>query len=216
MPEVPAVDFDLCLISDRRSLPEGKMLLGQVEAALLGGVRCVQLREKDLDADALLPLAFELRMMTRLFDARLLINGHLEVARAVDADGVHLGGDAVPAAEARRSLGPGKLLGVSTHSTSEIETAAAGGADFVTFGPVYHTPSKAPYGEPLGVEALRAACAAAPLPVFALGGVTAERVPELLEAGCRHAACIGAILHAENPAAAARQFNACLAERTRS
>lgn len=200
------VDFNLYLITDRLSLPPGKHLLPQVEAALLGGVRCVQLREKDLAPDDLLPLAVEMRMLTAAFGARLLINGHLDVARTVEADGVHLGGDAVDVAEARRRLGPDKLIGVSTHHVEEIARAAGNGADFVTFGPVWFTASKAAYGEPVGLDSLRAACREAPLPVFALGGVTPRKIPDLLEAGCRQAACIGSILHADNPAGAAKKF----------
>ncbi|WP_298039129.1 thiamine phosphate synthase [uncultured Desulfuromonas sp.] len=204
------VNFNLTLITDRRGLPEGRNLLDQLEAALLGGVRCVQLREKDLSPNELLPLAFELRQMTRAFGARLLVNGNIEIARAVDADGVHLGGDALPTSEARKRLGPAKLIGVSTHSVVEIGQAAADGADFVTFGPVFFTPSKAPYGDPVGLEKLRAACTGAPLPAFALGGVTADRIPELRAAGCASAACIGAILHAADPAAATRTMLAAL------
>jgi len=203
---MPSVDFNLYLITDRNNLPAGEHLLGRVEAALLGGVRCVQLREKDLAPDELLPLAHEMRMLTEAFGARLLINGDLEVARAVDADGVHLGGGAVPAAEARRRLGPGKLIGVSTHRVEEIAAAARDGADFVTFGPVWFTASKARYCDPAGLDRLREACTEAPLPVFALGGLTPERVDDLRSVGCRRAACIGAILHADDPAAAARRF----------
>lgn len=201
-----AIDFNLYLITDRKGLPAGKDLLGQVEAALRGGVRCVQLREKDLAPEALLPLALELRILTRAFGASLLINGQPEIARTVEADGVHLGGEAATVTEARRILGPRRLIGVSTHHIEEITAAAREGADFVTFGPVFFTPSKAPYGEPVGLEKLRAACRKPPLPVFALGGVTAERIAQIQKAGCTRAACIGAILHADDPAAAVRRF----------
>ena len=136
-------------------------------------MRAVQLREKDLSAAELLPLAGELRSLTREFGARLLINDRVDVALATGADGVHLGGHSLPAADARRLLGPDKLIGVSTHRIEEIRTAEESGADFVTFGPVWFTPSKAPFGEPVGLAQLREACAATALPVFALGGVPA-------------------------------------------
>lgn len=207
-----SVDFNLYLITDRRSLPEGEHLLQRVEAALLGGVRCVQLREKDLSPDDLLPLAHEMRMLTAAFGAKLLINGNIEVARAVDADGIHLGGDAPTTAEARRLIGPGKLIGVSTHRRNEIEAAARDGGDFVTFGPVWPTPSKAPYGPPVGLDLLREACLTPPLPVFALGGVTVSRLSDLSAAGCRRVACIGGILFSDDPTGAARQFTARLRE----
>ncbi|MFA5517183.1 MAG: thiamine phosphate synthase [Desulfuromonadales bacterium] len=206
---MPPVDFDLYLITDRTRVFGGD-LLPAVERALAGGVRAVQLREKDLPAGELFALAEKMRSLTRRFDARLLINDRLDVALAVDADGVHLGGGALPAAAARRLLGPQRLIGVSTHALSEVHAADQAGADFVTFGPVYPTPSKAAYGPPLGLAALRQACRNAPLPVFPLGGITAERVPALRDAGCPRAACIGAILFAADPAAAAVRFRSAL------
>jgi thiamine-phosphate pyrophosphorylase len=197
------VDFNLYLITDRKQLPTGRSLVETVESALEGGVRAVQLREKDLSAAELYPLARELRELTARYGARLLINDRLDVALAVEADGVHLGGHSLPVAAARKILGPGKLIGVSTHRPEEATGAQRDGADFVTFGPVYFTPSKAAYGEPVGLGRLTEACATAPLPVFALGGVTLGRLPELRAAGCHRIALISAILAAADPAAAA-------------
>lgn len=200
-----SVDFSLYLITDRRQVPGGD-LFSAVRAALRGGVRAVQLREKDLSAGELLPLARDLRSLTREFGAKLLINDRIDLALAAEADGVHLGGHSLPVAEARALLGPTKLIGVSTHHLEEIAFAARDGADFVTFGPVWFTPSKAPYGAPVGLDALRQACAYAPLPVFALGGVNAANIPELLAAGCFRAACIGAILASPSPENAVRDL----------
>jgi thiamine-phosphate pyrophosphorylase len=194
----------LYLITDRRQVPAGRTLLDTVAAALAAGVNMVQLREKDLGTLELFVLAQELRQLTRRHGALLLINDRIDVALAAEADGVHLGGHSLPVAVARQLLGPERLLAVSTHQRAEIEAAAAGGADFVTFGPVYATPSKATYGAPQGVEKLRAACADAPLPVFALGGITAARRPEVLAAGAAGVACIAAVLAAPDPAAAVR------------
>jgi thiamine-phosphate pyrophosphorylase len=194
----------LYLITDRRQLPAGRTLLDTIEAALSAGVRMVQLREKDLPARELFTLAQQLRQVSRRYGALLLINDRIDVALAVEADGVHLGGQSLPVAVARQLLGPQRLLGVSTHFRTEIDAAAAAGADFVTFGPVYATPSKAAYGPPQGVEKLRAACAGAPLPVFALGGIDAARCPEVLAAGATGVACIAAVLGARDPAIAVR------------
>jgi len=202
------VDFSLYLITDRRQVPGGDLVTA-VRGALEGGVRAVQLREKDLPAAELFPLARELRELTRRHGARLFVNDRLDVALAVGADGVHLGGHSLPTATARRLLGPLALIGVSTHSESEAARAARDGADFVTFGPVYFTPSKARYGAPVGLERLSAATAVSPLPVFALGGVTAERCVDVLAAGARGAALISAILADPDPAAAATR---CLAQ----
>jgi thiamine-phosphate pyrophosphorylase len=197
------VDFSLYLITDRRQVHGGKGLVEAVGRALDGGVRAVQLREKDLTAAELYPLARELRELTRSFEARLLINDRVDLALAVEADGVHLGGHSLPVSVVRRLLGPDKLLGVSTHRCEEILASARAGADFVTFGPVWYTPSKAAFGEPAGLEKLRQACAASPLPVFALGGVTAERIPEVLAAGAAGAGVISALLSDSDPADAA-------------
>lgn len=200
------VDFSLYLITDRCALAPGQDLVATVRAALQGGVRAVQLREKDLGAAELYPLARELRQLTREFSARLLINDRIDLALAVAADGVHLGGHSLPVAVARRLLGAERLIGVSTHHPDEVRAAAAAGADFVTLGPVYATPSKLSYGPPLGLGPLAAACDAAPLPVFALGGVTAARLAELSAIGCQHVAVIGAIQQAIDPQAAAQSL----------
>jgi thiamine-phosphate pyrophosphorylase len=187
-------------------VPTGRTLLATVEAALKGGVRAVQLREKDLSAAELLPLAMELRGLTRRFAARLLINDRIDVALAVDADGVHLGGHSLPIAVARCLLGAEKLIGVSTHHAWEIALAAAAGADFVTFGPVFVTPSKAGFGPPLGVGALRTACTKGQLPVFALGGIKTNHLPELTDSGAHGIAVVSAIISAPDPHAAAGGF----------
>jgi thiamine-phosphate pyrophosphorylase len=201
------VDFNLYLITDRHLVPPGSTLPELVEAALKGGVRAVQLREKDLPARDLYSLALELRKTTLRHGARLLINDRIDVALAVEADGVHLGGHSLPVSVARKILGPDRLLAVSTHHQAEILAASADGADLVTFGPVFATLSKAPYGPPQGMERLREACAGASLPVFALGGITVDRIAEVLAAGAAGAACIAALLTARDPAAAARAFS---------
>lgn len=198
-----SIDFNLYLITDRKQLPPGRDLVETVAAALAGGVRAVQLREKDLSAAELHPLARELRTLTARHGARLLINDRLDVALAVEADGVHLGGHSLPVAVARKILGPDRLIGVSTHRPEEVTAAQRDGADFATFGPVFFTPSKAAYGEPVGLGKLREACSASTLPVFSLGGVSCEHISELRDAGCHHVALIAAILAAADPAAAA-------------
>ncbi len=203
MPAPGKVDFSLYLITDRLGLPPGRSLVEAVAAALAGGVRAVQLREKDLSPRELYPLARELRALTRRHGARLLINDRIDLAQAVAADGVHLAGTSLPTTVARGLLGPQPLIGVSTHHHDEVLAAARDGADFVTFGPVYATPSKAAYGPPVGLDALRAACAVAPLPVFALGGVKAEHIPTLRAAGALGIALISAILAAADPQRAA-------------
>ena len=204
----PPVNFNFYLITDRLNLPAGKDLFAQVEAALRGGVRAVQLREKDLTAEELLPLSQQMRELTRKYSAKLLINREIDIALAVGADGVHLGGDSLSVAEARIRIGPDGLIGVSTHSIDEVQKAEQDGADFVTFGPIYATPSKILLGQPVGLEALKQVVDKmhSGFPVFALGGVNAGKIQELLDAGCQRAACIGAVLFAEDVELAAREI----------
>jgi thiamine-phosphate pyrophosphorylase len=152
-----------------------------------------------------------MRLLTSRHGAKLLINDRVDIALAAGADGVHLGVASIPPAEARRLLGSGRLIGCSTHSEEQLAAAEAGGADFVTFGPVYATPSKAPYGPPVGVEALRRACAAAGIPVFALGGVGPRNVGEVIAAGADGIAAISAVLAAEDPGTAASEIESRMA-----
>lgn len=204
-----AIDFKVYLITDRTRIAASHTLYSAVEAALQGGVTAVQLREKDLPDSAFLPLAEQLRALTRDYGARLLINGRIDLALAVQADGIHLGGHSPPTGSVRRRIGPDLLLGVSTHSCADIERAAAHGADFVTFGPVHATPSKAAFGAPQGLRRLAEACRRSALPVFALGGMTPSNAPEALQVGASGVAMISAILASADPQAAARAFNPC-------
>jgi thiamine-phosphate pyrophosphorylase len=209
------VDFDLYLITDRRQAASGH-LLRVVETALDGGVRAVQLREKDLSADELLRFAEPLRTLTARYRARLLINSSLEIALAVGADGVHLPISSAELAHARNKLGSEMLLGISTHNLAEIRMAETCGADFITFGPVFATPAKLPFGDPVGLESLREACQQSSLPLFALGGIAFARLPEVLPAGVAGVAVIAGILAAADPQQAASQFRIALDEFTRS
>jgi len=177
----------------------GRLLPAVVADALRGGLRAVQLREKDLTAGQLYYLAVELRQITREYGAKLLINDRIDVALAVAADGVHLGKASLPLPEARHILGNERLIGYSAHSVEEAIQAQQGGADFVTMGPVYHTHSKAQFGEPLGVSVLSDAIRVLTIPVFALGGVNRTSVAEVLSAGAHGVGLISAIMAAPNP-----------------
>ena len=196
-------NFRLYFVTDRTQTAD-RSLTDVVHAALDGGVRAVQLREKDLEGRELYALAERLRALTLRYQAHLLVNDRLDVALAVEADGVHLGQHSFAVKDARRLLGAGKLIGVSTHSQHEI--TAAQRADFIVFGPVYYTHSKAAYGEPQGLDRLRAAVAHSTVPVFAIGGIKTERVPEVLETGTHGIAMISAISAAPDPAQAAREL----------
>jgi thiamine-phosphate pyrophosphorylase len=206
------LDFDLYVITDRQQ-SAGRSLLTVVEAALRGGARAFQLREKDLPPRDLYPLALEMRQLTQAYGARLLINDRVDVALAVDADGVHLTTTSLPARVARQLLGPNRLLGVSTHNLAEAQVAAEDGSDFLVFGPVFFTPSKAPYGQPVGLDALRAVRAAVRLPILAIGGIKKANLDQVLAAGADGIAVISAVISADDPRAAAQDLLATLRAR---
>lgn len=187
--------FDIYLITDGTGSSPSN-LITRVEEALAGGIGAVQLREKGLCGAKLLTLARQMRELTARYNAKLLINDRVDIALLSEADGVHLGHGSMPPEAARSLLGPKKLIGVSTHSLGEAKEAQALGADFIVFGPVYHTASKAAYGPPAGVTALKEIVAAIKVPVYGLGGINIENTQEVLDTGCAGVALISAILSA--------------------
>jgi thiamine-phosphate pyrophosphorylase len=199
-----SVDFKLYLITDRK---QTKVPLAQaVRLALEGGVRAVQLREKDLPIRELLALSRELRAMTNEYGARLFINDRVDVAVEIGADGVHLGHQSMPVSAARSIVGKTMMIGVSTHTLDEARAAESGGADLVTFGPIYETPSKAQFGAPAGLDALRTVTKAVDVPVFALGGIRNRNVGHVLWAGAYGVSVISAIFCAEDIKKAAKNM----------
>ena len=203
-------NFDLYLVTDRNQTG-GRDLLWVLERALEGGVRAVQLREKDLGGRELFVLAEKTRRLCERYQANLFVNDRVDVALGVDADGVHLGGDSMPVRAARELLGAEKLIGVSTHSIKEAREAEQEKADFILFGPVYFTASKAAYGEPQGLGRLKKVVEKISLPVYAIGGVKAGNIAEVKETGVRGIALISAVLSASDPRVATRRILETLA-----
>lgn len=196
--------MELMVITDRNKT-RGRSLAEVVEAACLGGVRWFQLREKGISVRELTGLAEELRRVTAAHGAALIVNDRADVALAVGADGVHLPASGLSPEAARRVVGGGMLVGVSTHSLAEAQRAAKAGADYICFGPVFYTPSKASYGPPVGLEALGEVVAAEPgLPVLGLGGVKPGNVGDVIACGAQGVALISAVVSADDPAEAAR------------
>ncbi len=203
-------NFDLYLVTDRNQTG-GRDLLWVLERALEGGVRAVQLREKDLGGRELFVLAEKTKRLCERYQANLFVNDRVDVALGVDAEGVHLGGDSMPVRAARELLGAEKLIGVSTHSINEAREAEQEKADFIFFGPVYFTPSKAAYGEPQGLGRLKEVVEKISLPVYAIGGVKAGNIAEVKETGVRGIALISAVLSASDPRAATQRILETLA-----
>jgi thiamine-phosphate pyrophosphorylase len=200
------VDFKLYLITDRKLFQTQDDLFRGVEDALKAGVKAVQLREKDLPTRDLLDLAREFRELTRHYSASLFINDRLDIALIVEADGVHLGNASIPVNVVRKVVSDRLLIGCSTHSLKDALEAAEGGADFITFGPVFQTPSKAQYGEPVGLEAMRGASRKVSIPIFGLGGIKINNIREVLDFGASGVALISGILAAADVGAAAGAY----------
>jgi thiamine-phosphate pyrophosphorylase len=203
------IDFRLYLVTDRR-LPKTRSLEDAVDDACRAGVRAVQVREKDLDARSLYDLAARLRRVTTSREAVLLVNDRADIAVAVGADGVHCPEDGFPPPLARRLAGDRAFVGVSTHSLERALEAERGGADFVTFGPVFETPTKMKYGAPQGLGMLKNVTARVGIPVFAIGGISPERARTCVQHGAWGVAVVSAILASTDIAQTVREFGKTL------
>ena len=190
---MPSVDFHLLLVTDR-SLVRGRSLSSALQDAVDGGVPAIQLRERDLPTRELLSLMQQLRAMAGVPGVPLIINDRADLAVALNLDGVHLRASSLPVQAARRVVGANRLIGISAHSAGEVQRAADEGADYVILGPIFETPSKREFGAPLGVAVLADACRHSSVPVFAIGGITRERIETVHNAGAFGVAMIGGIL----------------------
>jgi thiamine-phosphate pyrophosphorylase len=185
-------------------LDTGRSPVELATAYLAGGARLLQLRLKGASARDLLAAALAIRPLAHAAGALFVVNDRPDIARAAEADGVHLGQDDLPVAAARRVLPAGALIGVSTHDLDEARAAVAAGADYIGVGPVYETRSKARPLAPRGLDLVRAVRAAVPCPCVAIGGITADTAAAVRAAGGDSVAMIAALSRAEDPAHAVR------------
>jgi len=188
----------LYLITDRKLFHTQCSLYLALETVLKAGVKYIQLREKRLPTRNILDMAYWVIELTREYGAKLLVNDRVDIAIAVGADGVHLGQESLPAHAVRKIAGDNFLIGVSTHGIDEALQAEKDGADFITLGPIYHTPSKLRYGDPIGVDILRQVKSKVSVPVLAIGGIKTDTVNEVLNAGADGVAVISGILAVED------------------
>lgn len=181
----------------------------QLESALMrvleAGVRIVQYRDKVHSDRTRVAIARRLRELVHAAGGLLIINDRVDIAVAADTDGVHLGQDDLPLDVARRLLGPDRVLGASASYLEEVTPERLKGVDYLGFGALYPTDTK-PNAEFAGLELLRAVCERCPVPVIGIGGVTVERVPEVMACGAAGVAVVSAIFRAEDPGAAARRL----------
>jgi thiamine-phosphate diphosphorylase len=179
----------ICFITDHTysRLPVSVM----VKTVLDAGITFIQYREKQKTRREIHDEAEQLRGLTRSYNAVLIINDHADIALAVDADGVHLGQDDLPLPEARKIMGR-RIIGISTHNIEQAQSAEAGGADYIGFGPIFHTSTK-DAGAPKGVDILAAIKQNCSIPVVAIGGICIDNAADVMEAGADAVAVATAI-----------------------
>ncbi|HMS84886.1 MAG TPA: thiamine phosphate synthase [Nitrospira sp.] len=202
---MPAANFRLLLVTDRTQTG-GRSLPTLIREAVNAGLPAIQLRERDLPTGELLPLLQEIQLILTPRAVPLIVNDRVDLMMALDLDGVHLRSDSLPTYPVRTLIGPRRLVGISTHSVDEVQRANQSGADYVVFGPIFDTPSKRSFGPPLGLRLLTEVCRRSSIPVFAIGGITCERVQDVRRAGAHGVAVIGALLTRDDIGAAVREF----------
>ena len=180
-------------------------LLQQAEAALQGGVTCLQLREKHLEDDAFLAEAREMAALCRRYRVPFIVNDRVDIALACGADGVHVGQDDMEVSAVRRMAGDKLMVGVSAHTVEEAVRAARGGADYLGLGAVFSTSTKADAGA-MSRDTLKAICQAVDLPKVAIGGISAKNILELSGSGVDGVAVVSAIFGASDPGRAAARL----------
>jgi len=185
----------------------GRDTLSVAAAALEGGATVIQLRDKQASTRHLVAEGLLLRRLTREHGALLMVNDRIDVALAVDADGVHLGqDDDMPVQIARKLLGPERILGISAGNPTEAAAAIAANADYISVGAIYATRAKSDAGAPIGTQFLSELAARTELPLIAIGGITAQNVAQVIQAGAIGVAVITAVVSADDIAAATRKI----------
>jgi thiamine-phosphate pyrophosphorylase len=188
-----------------RAAARGRDLVDVLEATIAGGCRMVQLREKEWPPGRLWPLAERLRARCRAAGVTFIVNDRLDLALAVDADGVHLGQGDFPADRARVLLRPGMILGLSTHSVAQARAAQATGADYIAVGSMFPTPTK-PDFELVGPDLIRKLRGEISVTLIGIGGITHDNVAEVIRAGADGVAVASGVGAAADPEAATRRF----------
>lgn len=204
------LQLGLYLVTDER-LSMGRATAEIVRAAIRGGVDVVQLRGKDLPIREQLAIGRALRAITREAGVPFIVNDRVDLALAVEADGVHVGQDDLPADVVRRLVGPEMIVGVSAATIAEARAARNEGADYIGVGPIWGTATKADAGEAVGPGLIATLKGAVDLPMVGIGGIKAANAAEVIAAGGDGVAVVSAIVSAADPEAAARDLKARIA-----
>ena len=205
LPPHHSLRFKLYAITDRQ-LSAPQTLHDTVHGLLDVGISAIQLREKDLSDAEYIKLAEPLCRLCHTYSAQLFINSRIEIAMSIGADGLHLPGDSAAVEKVMEETNRRFIIGVSVHTLTEAKQRETEGADFITYSPIYLTVSKPDYGPAIGVEGLRGVAEGVNIPVFALGGITPERVAECLDAGAYGVAVMSGVMSPENGAQQAKVY----------
>ncbi|GAE24778.1 thiamin-phosphate pyrophosphorylase [Halalkalibacter wakoensis JCM 9140] len=207
-------EFSLYAITGEAFHPE-RDLLEVMEEAILGGVDIIQLRDKTSSKRDVLQKAKALRELTKKHDVMFIVNDHIDVALAVDADGIHIGQDDLPLADARKIMGQDKIIGISTHQIEEAREAEAGGADYIGVGPIFHTNSKVDVVDPVTTNYIEQVVAEIKIPFVAIGGIKLHNVQQVIDAGATRICMISEIVGANDVKGVCEQFTSILSERVK-
>ena len=199
------IDYSLYLVTDRSFL-RGRKLSEVVEEAILGGVTIVQVREKDLSTKQFYKIALEVKEVTDKYKIPLIINDRIDIALAVDADGVHLGQDDMPLKIARKIIGKNKIIGISAGNVAEAKEAEKDGADYIGIGAVFFTGTKKDIDKPIGLEGLKTIVHSVNIPSVAIGGVNKNNSEDVIKTGANGISVISAILNNDDVKKAAKEL----------
>ncbi len=199
------IDYSLYLITDSK-LARGRSHREVIEAALKGGATLVQYREKDASTRRMVEEGITLRDLCHAYGVPLIVNDRVDVALAIDADGVHVGDDDMPVAWARRLMRPDKVVGASADSAAKALSAIAEGADYLGVGAIFPTGTKADAGAPIGLEGLMQVARVSTVPIVGIAGIGVHNAASVIRAGAAGVAVISAIVHAEDVEKAAREL----------
>lgn len=198
-------DFNLYVITGEEFHP-GRKLLDVMEESILGGAEIIQLRDKKSSKRVILEKAKMLRELTKKHDVTFIVNDHIDIALAVDADGIHLGQDDLPISEARKVVGSDKIIGISTHKIEEARQAQQDGADYIGAGPVYATNSKSDVVDPVTTSYIQEVATEISIPFVAIGGIKLHNVDEVLAAGASRICVISEVVGSSNVRGTSESF----------
>ena len=205
------IDYSLYLVTDR-SLARGRSTLEIIRAAVDGGATVVQLREKDCSTREFIEQALAIKDFLKGRGVPLIINDRVDVAQAVEADGVHLGQTDMPLGTAKKILGYTMIIGISAESLQDAVDAEKGGADYLGVSPIYATPTKTDTAPPLGLKGLREIRKAVRLPLVGIGGLNRDNAAEVIRNGADGVAVVSAIVAADDPRTAADALKQIITE----